>query len=103
MGLVVGLILSQNLFAADFSYSFMSGQDLFDALSQSNDVARGYLLGIADLGKNIKGSECFRVPMRADADESLISAYLEFWPNNVDFAKQAPDAVLDMMVEHFPC
>ena len=86
------------------NYAFMSAQDLYDALSQQSQVALGYLLGIVDArkGQQAEGG-CFTVPWQADADEVLVKAYLEYWPQVADFSRKAPDALVQMMTEHFPC
>ena len=86
------------------NYAFMSAQDLYDALSQQSQIALGYLLGIVDARKGSKTkSECFTVPWRSDADIILIDAYLEYWPQVADFSMKAPDALIRMMKERFPC
>jgi hypothetical protein len=86
------------------NYAFMSAQDLYDALSQESQVALGYLLGIVDgrKGRQADGS-CYSVPWQSDADEVLVSAYLEYWPDVADFSTKAPDAVRSMMQQRFPC
>lgn len=86
------------------NYAFMSAQDLYDALSQESQVALGYLLGIIDArkGRQPDGS-CYTVPWQSDADEVLVSAYLEDWPGVADFSMTAPDALIRMMQKRFPC
>jgi hypothetical protein len=86
------------------NYAFMSAQDLYDALSQQSQVALGYLLGIVDAkkGQQAEGG-CFTVPWQSDADEVLVTAYLEYWPQVADFSIKAPDALIQMMQERFPC
>ena len=86
------------------NYAFMSAQDLYDALSQESQVALGYLLGIIDArkGRQPDGS-CYTVPWQSDADEVLVTAYLEYWPQVADSSKKAPDALTQMMRERFPC
>ena len=86
------------------NYAFMSAQDLYDALSQQSQVALGYLLGIIDArkGQRAEGG-CFTVPWQSDADEVLVKAYLEYWPQVADFSMKAPDALVQMMTERFPC
>ena len=86
------------------NYAFMSAQDLYDALSQQSEIALGYLLGIVDARKGSQPTGgCFTVPWRADADVVLIEAYLEYWPQVADFSMTAPDALIQMMQERFPC
>ena len=86
------------------NYSFMSAQDLYDALSQQSQVALGYLLGIVDARKGQRAEgRCFTVPWQSDADEVLVKAYLEYWPQVADFSIRAPDALIQMMTERFPC
>ena len=86
------------------NYAFMSAQDLYDALSQESQVALGYLLGIVDAKKGPQSdSSCFAVPWQSDADEVLVSAYLNYWPNVADFSVKAPDALIQMMVNQFSC
>ncbi len=86
------------------NYAFMSAQDLYDALSQQSEIALGYLLGIVDARKGSQPTGgCFIVPWRADADLVLVEAYLEYWPQVADFSMTAPDALIQMMQERFPC
>ena len=86
------------------NYAFMSAQDLYDALSQQSQVALGYLLGIIDAKKGPQAEgKCFTVPWQSDADEVLVTAYLDYWPQVVDFSMSAPDALIQMMEDRFPC
>ncbi|MDB2618848.1 hypothetical protein N9Y18_01210 [Litoricolaceae bacterium] len=86
------------------NYAFMSAQDLYDALSQESQVALGYLLGIVDAKKGLQSDgSCYTVPWQSDADELLVSAYLEYWPDVADFSLKAPDALIHMMQKRFPC
>ena len=86
------------------NYAFMSAQDLYDALSQESQVALGYLLGIVDARKGPQSDgSCYTVPWQSDADEVLVSAYLEYWPAIADFSMKAPDALIRMMRKRFPC
>ena len=86
------------------NYAFMSAQDLYDALSQESQVALGYLLGIVDAKKGPQpDGSCYTVPWQSDADEVLVSAYLEYWPDVADFSLKAPDALIHMMQNRFPC
>ena len=86
------------------NYAFMSAQDLYDALSQQSQVALGYLLGIIDAKKGPQAEgKCFTVPWQSDADEVLVTAYLDYWPQVVDFSMRAPDALIQMMEDRFPC
>ena len=86
------------------NYAFMSAQDLYDALSQESQVALGYLLGIVDARKGPQSDgSCYTVPWQSDADEVLVSAYLEYWPDVADFSMKAPDALIHMMQKRFPC
>jgi len=86
------------------NYAFMSAQDLYDALSQQSQVALGYLLGIVDARKGPQAEgNCFTVPWQSDADEVLVTAYLDYWPQVADFSMRAPDALIQMMEDRFPC
>ena len=86
------------------NYAFMSAQDLYDALSQQSQVALGYLLGIVDARKGPQAEgKCFTVPWQSDADEVLVTAYLDYWPQVVDFSMRAPEALIQMMEDRFPC
>ena len=86
------------------NYAFMSAQDLYDALSQQSQIALGYLLGIVDARKGSQSDGgCFTVPWRSDADLVLVEAYLDYWPQVVDFSVKAPEALIQMMQERFPC
>jgi hypothetical protein len=102
--LVSGLSMSVRASETHNNYAFMSAQDLYDALSQQSQVALGYLLGIVDARKGPQpNGDCFTVPWQSDADEVLVTAYLEYWPQVADFSKKAPDALTQMMRELFPC
>lgn len=86
------------------NYAFMTAQDLYDALSQQSQIALGYLLGIVDARKGSQSEGgCFTVPWRSDADFVLVEAYLDYWPQVADFSMKAPDALVQMMQEKFPC
>ena len=86
------------------NYAFMSAQDLYEALSQESQVALGYLLGIVDARKGPQSDgSCYTVPWQSDADEVLVSSYLEYWPDVADFSMKAPDALVQMMVNQFSC
>lgn len=86
------------------TYSFMSAQDLYDALSQQSQVGLGYLLGIIDAQKGMQlDGTCFTVPWQPDVDEIVASAFLEYWPAVADFSARAPDALIQMMQSQFPC
>ena len=104
VGFFFSLTLSIRASEEHDSYSFMSAQDLYDALSQQSPVGLGYLLGIIDAqkGKQLDGT-CFTVPWHADADEIVASAFLEYWPTIADFSARAPDALIQMMQSQFPC
>ena len=39
----------------------------------------------------------------AAADEVLVTAYLDYWPQVADFSMRAPDALIQMMEDRFPC
>jgi hypothetical protein len=102
--LLLGVSMSARASETHDNYAFMSAQDLFDALSQQSQVALGYLLGIVDARKGPQpDGGCFTVPWQSDADEVLVTAYLEYWPQVADFSKKAPDALTQMMRERFPC
>ena len=99
--------LSESAFAQaenSENYAFMTAQDLYDALSQQSQIALGYLLGIVDVSKGSQSEDrCFTVPWRSDADFVLVEAYLDYWPQVADFSMKAPDALVQMMQERFPC
>lgn len=102
--LLLGLSMSVRASETHDNYAFMSAQDLYDALSQQSQVALGYLLGIVDARKGPQATgSCFTVPWQSDADEVIVAAYLDYWPQVADFAMKAPDALVKMMQERFPC
>jgi hypothetical protein len=102
--LVSGLSMSVRASETHDNYAFMSAQDLYDALSQQSQVALGYLLGIVDSRKGPQATGgCFTVPWQSDADEVIVAAYLDYWPQVADFAMKAPDALVEMMQARFPC
>lgn len=103
-GLLLSLSISTKASETHDNYAFMSAQDLYDALSQQSQVALGYLLGIVDSRKGPQADgSCFTIPWQSDADEVIVKAYLEYWPDVADFSARAPDALIQMMLKRFPC
>lgn len=88
--------------AAD--YSFISGDDLYDALSQDSMVLQGYILGVTDALKHSNNpAECFTIPLRPDADQVIYSAYLNYWQEQSPRPTNATRAISEMMLNQFPC
>ena len=100
-----GLVLNFNANAAvPESYSFISGDDLYDALSQESMVLQGYTLGVVDALKHSSNpDECFVIPLRPDADQVIYSSFLNFWKERDNRPDSAVDAIVLMMKSDFPC
>lgn len=84
------------------SYTFISGQDLFDALSQDSMMLKGYFLGVVDVLKGAEGVNCFFVPLAADADKQMFETYLEYWKKN-KIPENAVEAITKAMSQSYPC
>ena len=86
------------------AYSFISGDDLFDALSQDSMVLQGYMLGVTDaLKHSSEPAECFTIPLRPDADQVIYASYLRYWKARSPRPNDATQAISEMMVHAFPC
>lgn len=84
-------------------YTFISGSDIYEALSQESMVVQGYVLGVADALKHSpNSSECFEIPMRPDADSVIYSTYLEYWQKR-DIPDSGTEAITQVMLNNFPC
>ena len=89
---------------APLDYSFISGSDLRDALSQDSMVLKGYMLGVADALKHSADPEqCFVIPNAADADVQLQAAYIAFWGSGHTPPDDAVTAITQAFTAHFPC
>lgn len=85
-------------------YSFISGADLRDALSQDSMVLKGYMLGVADALKHSADPEqCFVIPNAADADVQLQAAYIAYWGSAHTPPDDAVIAITQAFTAHFPC
>lgn len=102
---IIGLVLSFSANAGvPEDYSFISGDDLYDALSQESMVLQGYTLGVVDAMKHSSNpDECFVIPLRPDADQVIYSSFLNFWKERENRPNSAVDAILLMMKSYFPC
>ncbi|QGG80188.1 hypothetical protein GH975_06205 [Litorivicinus lipolyticus] len=90
--------------AAPTDYSFITGADLRDALSQQSMVLSGYLLGVADaLKHSADPARCFVIPNAADADVRLHTAYLDHWDPSQTPPDDAVQAITEAFSAHFPC
>jgi len=103
--LLAGLLLS---FAAKAempeTYSFISGDDLYDALSQESMVLQGYTLGVVDALKHSSNpDECFVIPLRPDADQVIYASFLKFWRDEAKRPASAVAAITAMMQSEFSC
>jgi hypothetical protein len=100
------ILLSISLIAPSIakaqSYTFISGNDLFDALSQDSMMLKGYFLGVVDVLKGAEGENCFIVPLAADADQKMFDAYLEYWKKNA-IPDHAVEAISEAMAQSYPC
>lgn len=103
---MAGMLLSLSVQAAEPmpDYSFISGDDLYDALSQDSMVLQGYILGVADSLKHSSNpKECFTIPLSADADQLIYSGYLSYWKGNLPRPDNAVTAITQMMRSKFSC
>jgi len=101
--LLLALSVTAPVLADTDNYTFISGSDIYEALSQESMVVQGYVLGVTDaLKHSTDSSSCFVIPMRPDADAVIYSTYLDYWQN-----RQIPDsgteAITQMMLNNFPC
>ena len=104
--LLVALTLCPSLLASEQvkGYSFISGDDLYDALSQDSMLLQGYILGVTDsLKHSANSAECFTVPLQPDADLLIYSGYINYWSNRTPRPDNAVTAILQMMLNQFPC
>jgi hypothetical protein len=86
------------------NYSFISGDDLYDALSQESMVLQGYTLGVVDsLKHSTNPDDCFVIPLRPDADQVIYAGFLEFWRDNPERPASAVAAIALMMRSEFAC
>jgi hypothetical protein len=94
---------SQSASAKNTTYTFISGQEVFDALSQESWIVQGYLLGVTDaLKHNENHKQCFEIPLRPDADKVIVSAFLDFWAS-AELPNSGVEAITTMMKARFPC
>ncbi len=89
--------------AKNIDYSFISGQEVFDALSQESWIVQGYLLGVTDaLKHNEDPTLCFEIPLQPDADRVMQSAFLDYWASE-EIPNSGVEAITTMMQAKFPC
>ena len=85
-------------------YSFISGDDLYDAPSQESMVLQGYTLGVVDaLKHSTDPRECFAIPLRPDADQVIYASFVNFWRDQAKRPANAVDAITMMMRSEFSC
>jgi len=90
--------------AAQQPYTFISADDLYDALAQESMILQGYTLGVADSFKHSGDlSACFTIPLRPDADQVIFTTFIEYWANAKERPASSVDAITEMMVARFPC
>ena len=101
--LPLALSVTAPVFANTDNYTFISGSDIYEALSHESMVVQGYVLGVADALKHNKdSSHCFVIPMRPDADAVIYSTYLDYWHNR-QIPESGTEAITQMMLNNFPC
>ena len=101
--LLLALFITAPVLADTEHYTFISGRDVYEALSQESMVVQGYVLGVADaLKHNAESANCFVIPMRPDADAVIYSTYLEYWQNR-QIPESGTEAIINMMLNNFPC
>ena len=97
------MVMTLPVLADTQDYTFISGSDVYEALSQESMVVQGYVLGVADALKHSnEPDKCFVIPMRPDADAVIYSSYLEYWQTR-DIPESGTEAIIDMMLKIFPC
>ena len=90
--------------AAQQPYTFISSDDLYEALTQESMILQGYTLGVADALKHSGDlSACFSIPLRPDADQIIYTTFIEYWENAKERPASSVDAITEMMVARFPC
>lgn len=86
------------------AYSFISGSDLLDALTQESMTLQGYILGVSDALKHTKEPDrCFTIPLAANADELIYKAYAEYWRANRPIPENSLNAIIEAMHARYPC
>lgn len=101
--LTSALLLMAPVSNAAEDYTFISGRDVYTALSQESFLVQGYVLGVADaLKHNDASNQCFTIPLRPDADEALYSAYLTYWRNKEPL-ESGTESIIRALHSHFPC
>lgn len=98
--LTITLICAATVKAQD--YTFISGKDLLDALSQDSIMLKGYFLGVVDVLKDAEGEGCFIVPLAADADTQMFATYIEHWQKG-GLPEHAVEAIVEAMSKAYPC
>ncbi len=97
------VLVSPSASAKNIDYSFISGQEVFDALSQESWIVQGYLLGVTDaLKHNEDPTLCFEIPLQPDADRVMQSAFLDYWASG-EIPSSGIEAITTMMQAKFPC
>ena len=95
--------LTPSASAEKTNYTFISGQEVFDALSQESWIVQGYLLGVTDaLKHNEDPTQCFEIPLQPDADRVMQSAFLDYWASE-EIPNSGVEAITTMMQAKFPC
>ena len=101
--MLLAVVMTATARADTQDYTFISGSDIYEALSQESMVVQGYVLGVADTLKHSpESAQCFVIPMRPDADTLIYAAYLDYWQNR-QIPESGTQAIADMMLENFPC
>lgn len=92
------------LAASPQSYTFISGDDLYDALAQESMVLQGYTLGVVDgLKHSTDPQNCFVIPLRPDADQVIYASFLDYWAEKNPRPTSSVEAITEMMRAHYPC
>ena len=94
------LIHTPNAYAQP--YRFISGGDLYVALSQDSMMLKGYFLGVVDVLKDVEQELCFQVPLAADADQQMLQSFLHYW-EEASVPEDPVEAISKAMVEDYPC
>lgn len=100
--IVFALTLLPLAASAGEAYRFISGSDLFEALSQDSMMLKGYFLGVVDVVKESQKEDCFKIPFAADADQKMVQSFLRYW-EHTQIPDDPVDAITEAMVSAYPC
>lgn len=100
--IVIALTLMPAVAGGAEAYRFISGSDLFEALSQDSMMLKGYFLGVVDVVKDSQNGGCFEIPFAADADQKMVQSFLRYW-EHAQVPEDPVDAITQAMISAYPC